>query len=265
VLAKVLAEPEVSLQGWADQITEASGEAVEKTLVIGRLFLAAKKALRHGEWQRLFKGHARAVAHPVRFTVTVALMYMAVAEDPRLSNRNLGSYFPPSLSALYQLKFIPDPMFSGFIAAGLITPNLTKAQAMALRDMILPYRMRLQKFPKQVINRLRSYAAIINSLENDQARLFRYTTMVNEELSAPLQVGEDGRIQSGVVWIPPFTQPLPIKARPIKVKHRCECGHEHEDQRTRSRTGKTLPDPSGRKESLPRNSAFPFQYNTRCH
>jgi hypothetical protein len=58
-------------------------------------------------------------------------------------------------------------------------------------------------------------------LLNDQAVLFRYGTTLKEELSA-------------VVWVPPFTQPLSIKATPIKARHQCsECGKEHTDQRTK--------------------------------
>jgi hypothetical protein len=221
--------PEMSLQGLADQITEASGEAVEKILLIGRLFLAANKAKRHGGWGRMFKGHPQAIERPVRYSVTKAKMYMKVAQHPTLSNRNLGYDLPPSLSALYQLTFIPEPLLSQLIAEGIITPDITKAGAIALRLVVaspLLFRMELPQkhlkpgqIRKQPINRQRSCTALINSLLIDQAQLARYTTMVSEQ------------ILSGVVWIPPFTQPWPIKAKPIKTKHTCECGHRHEDQR----------------------------------
>jgi hypothetical protein len=96
--APVVAPAESSLQGWADQITQASGQAVEAILHIGRQLLAARKALRHGEWERLFKGHPHAVERPVPFSVATAKMHMKIAGHPVLSNSNHGNCLPPQLA-----------------------------------------------------------------------------------------------------------------------------------------------------------------------
>lgn len=228
----VVIEPKVSIQYWANEINAATEEENEAIRHKGLVLIAAKKALlRHGLWEKLFKQHQHDADAPVRFSITTARMYMAIAKHPRLSNPNLGLCLPPSMTAQYQLTLMPDERLSQLIDAGAITADLTKAQAMALRlvdSSLLPYRMQWEKPRKHPIHkqcfaitsRQRSYASIINSMENAQAMLFRYATEVSEA------------IQSGVLWLPPFTHLSAIPAKPIKKpKHRCECGDVHEDQR----------------------------------
>lgn len=231
----VVIGPERSPQEWADRINAATEKEIEAILHKGRELIAAKKALlRHGLWEKLFKQHQHDADAPVRFSITTARMYMKVAVHPILSNPNLGFCLPPSLTALFQLTFIPDERLSQLIEAGLITPDLTKSHAEALRMVLLsalPFRMEVHKplkpgqIRKPVINRQRSLASIIHSMEIAQAALSRYWSLVSEDL------------ESGVLWI--FTHPSaipaqPLPAQPIPALHRCSCGHEHEDQRQTS-------------------------------
>lgn len=118
------------LQGWADQITQASGQAVEAILHIGRVLLAAKQALPHGQWERLFKGHPLAVAQPVPFSVATAKMHMKIARHPVLSNSNHGNCLPPSWRTLYVLTFVPEATLEGLMKA--MSPELTRTQAHTL-------------------------------------------------------------------------------------------------------------------------------------
>ena len=231
-LADVSVVPEVSLQGWADRITHALGRSVEAILDVGRLMLAVKKAKDHGEWEKCFKGHPQAVANPVRFSVGTAKMYMKIAVHPVLSNRNLSYDLPPSWKTLHELTFLPESELDRLIATGVIAPDMRKADAVMLRYMFAsPPHRRMPR--KHVARHLRAYATPIESLETAQAILRQYAATVAAELRAPLTIGEDGRVQSGVCWVPPFAQPWQIHVKPIKAMHRCECGHIHEDRRTK--------------------------------
>jgi len=134
VPAPVEPTPEATLQELADQITQDIGQAVEKILAIGRRLLATRKTLKHGDWERLFKGHSRAVANPVPFSVKTALMYMKIAEHPILSNSNLGYCLPPSWRTLYVLSLLPDACIAALLQKGQITPETTRRQIECLHE-----------------------------------------------------------------------------------------------------------------------------------
>lgn len=131
--APVVTPPETLLQEWADKITDASGQAVEKILAMGRLLLEAKKAIKHGEWERLFKGHPQAIANPVRFSVEMARMLMKIAAHPVLSNGNYSSLLPLSWRTLHELTFIPEADLLDLLATGSLTPETTQAEVLAMR------------------------------------------------------------------------------------------------------------------------------------
>src|SRR5688572_27601007 len=73
---------EATLEEWADKIADASRQAVEKTVDIGRVLLAAKKETKHGQWERMFRDHRHALYRPVLFTDAPTKMYMAIANHP---------------------------------------------------------------------------------------------------------------------------------------------------------------------------------------
>jgi len=221
-----MTEPGTTLQKWADKITDASGQAVEKILYVGQLLHEARKAIKHGEWEKMFKGHRRAIDRPVRFSVEMAKMYMKIAAHPVLSNRNLCNDLPPSWRALYELAFLTETEIQHRIAIGDITPETTVTQVRALRYYLsMP---KLHREPrKRVQNHLIDYRNSINSAEQSQAAIYRYWTLADAELREPVRIGEDGRLESGVKW-PKLSRvfgPAP------RQQHRCECGHVHVDQR----------------------------------
>ena len=231
----VVAPAKVSLQEWADRVTHASGQAIEAILAVGRLLIDAKKALHRGEWERLFKGHPQAVASPVRFSVATARMYMAIATHPVLSNRNLGNDLPPSWRTLYVLAHIDAPILEAHLAFGRVHPEMTRSEAFVLRDPSCPPPS-MRARPSRGGSRRHIACDDLECMAADELRLRNYAMAVHRELAGPLQVGEDGRIVSGVWWLPPV--PGRSTPRAAKLAHRCTCpvcGRAHTAPSTKRR------------------------------
>lgn len=133
-------EPPVSIQYWANEINAATEDENEAIHHKGRVLIAARKALlRYGLWEKLFKKNKRDAVAPVRFSVKTALMYIKIAQHPILSNSNLNYCLPPNWTVQYQLTFVvPDSLLIDYIAAGLITPELSKDDAVKLRTAKSP-------------------------------------------------------------------------------------------------------------------------------
>lgn len=108
-------------------------KSVDGILEVGRLLLQAKRICDHGEFLRLFKGHDNAVSEPVPFTESTGRMLMAVASNEVISNRDFGNDLPQSWRTLYELTKLDDEQIVAGIKAGEITPDMTRAQASALR------------------------------------------------------------------------------------------------------------------------------------
>lgn len=118
---------------WAARINAEWRKSVEGILAVGRQLIAAKEACEHGEFLRLFKGHEKAVDEPVPFNERSAEMLMAVANNTVISNPNHGSDLPQSWRTLYELTRLEDEQIIAGIKAGEITPDMTRAEASALR------------------------------------------------------------------------------------------------------------------------------------
>ncbi len=203
-----VAPPTVSLQDWAHRITRAAGQAVEAIVMTGRLLTEAKEALPHGSFETIFKGHHATVAHPVPFSISTARMYMAIAQHPVLSNRYHGNDLPVSWRTLYELAHLPAPRVEKWLKDQTITPELTRDHAVLLRENACRSTPALIKHVQAGRARRRYYDAP-NSLAEAEKRVCDYYVEVAEE------------VQSGVVWIPPFTdlEHRPTPPRP-KPRHR---------------------------------------------
>lgn len=118
---------------WAPRINAEWRKSVEGILNVGRQLIAAKESCKHGEFLRLFKGHENAVSEPVPFGVRYGEMLMSVASNPVISNAKNSSYLPNSAYTLYQLTKLDDEQIAAGIKAGEITPEMTGAEASALR------------------------------------------------------------------------------------------------------------------------------------
>jgi hypothetical protein len=113
---------------WAPRIHAEWRKSVDGILGVGRQLIAAKEACEHGEFLRLFKGH-NSVPEPLPFTVNTAERLMAVARHPILSDSAHVQSFPQSWGTLYELTKVPDADLADAIAAGRITPEMTRSEA----------------------------------------------------------------------------------------------------------------------------------------
>lgn len=118
---------------WAPRITAAWQKSHERTIALGNELIAAKAACGHGEFLRIFKGNENAVSEPVPFGERYGEMLIAVASNSVLSNPKHAADLPCSASTLYELTKIDNEQLIAGIKAGEITPDMTRADAAALR------------------------------------------------------------------------------------------------------------------------------------
>lgn len=118
---------------WAPRINAEWRKSVEGILNVGRQLIAAKEACGHGEFLRMFNGHESAVSEPVPFGERSAEMLMEVAGNKVISNPKFVSDLPQSWGTLYELTKLDDEQIVAGIKAGEITPDMTRADAAALR------------------------------------------------------------------------------------------------------------------------------------
>lgn len=113
-----------------------SGEwqkSIEGIVEVGRQLLQAKKNCEHGEFLRMFKGHENSVSDPVPFGKRTAQMLIEIASHGVISNAKFVSHLPQSWSTLYELTKLDDETLIAGIKACEITPEMTRAEAAALR------------------------------------------------------------------------------------------------------------------------------------
>ncbi|MCZ6638190.1 MAG: MT-A70 family methyltransferase [Alphaproteobacteria bacterium] len=112
---------------WAERISTAWHGARAKFLEAGRNLIDAKKALAHGQFEAM-------VADDLPFTPSTARRLMIVAADGRLTDRAHGHVLPPAWRTLYELSKLDDSDFGRAISDGLITPDMTRQEAMRVRQ-----------------------------------------------------------------------------------------------------------------------------------
>lgn len=122
-----------SIEQYAKKITASWRKGWESVIETGQWLIDAKKEHGHGEFLRLFRGHERSVSEPVPFKEDNAEKFMAVAAHPVLSNSAHVRNLPPAFSTLYELTKLDDEQIVAGIKAGEITPDMTRADASALR------------------------------------------------------------------------------------------------------------------------------------
>jgi len=114
--------PAKTRRQWAKEITTAVGDYREAAIEIGRLLVAAKDALPHGDFEKMVKAE-------LPFEPSTARKFMAIAEDPRLadSNRSHVNDLPASYGTLYELTKLDDGTFGDALKAGKISADMTRA------------------------------------------------------------------------------------------------------------------------------------------
>jgi hypothetical protein len=134
---------------WANRIREAHSKTVESIIETGRLLIEAKADCDHGEWGEIT---GETTGNPLLpFSFTVARRYMIIAKHPFLSNRAHAHDLPSSWDTLYQLSQLPTVDLEAELEAGRIHPDMTRADAVALRKPEQPPKPPAQA-PAEVVN-----------------------------------------------------------------------------------------------------------------
>lgn len=108
-----------------EKIAAAMGKTVLAIIETGRLLIAAKADLEHGEFIPM-------VEEDLRMSIRTVDRLMAVAGHQVLSNWTKWSNLPPSWTTLYQLTRIPDKALEKALGDGTIYPEITSKEVMDL-------------------------------------------------------------------------------------------------------------------------------------
>lgn len=126
--------------GWATQIREVYGRFTDNVrrgladaIELGTRLTEAKKALQHGEFTRLFKGHRAAIDEPLPFTRKWAHRLMRIAVNPTIvGNVQHAGHLPPDIETVYALATIPEGDLKRAIKSKKVHSAMTRAEAVAL-------------------------------------------------------------------------------------------------------------------------------------
>jgi hypothetical protein len=116
---------------FAKRITIAWQKTVQSILEVGRLLLAAKKKLPHGDFTAM-------VESDLPFSIRTAECLMSIARHPRLAKANphTCASLPSSWRALYELSRLPARQFVAALRARRIFADMTVSEASHLRATV---------------------------------------------------------------------------------------------------------------------------------
>ncbi|MDO3331571.1 hypothetical protein [Mycobacteroides abscessus] len=109
---------------WATVIKADLSSAVEGIVAAGQHLIAAKADVQHGQWLPLLKA--------IGISDSYARKLMTVAGNLAISNRSHGNDLPSAFRPLYELSRLPAEEIEDHIESGVITPDMTTAQARGL-------------------------------------------------------------------------------------------------------------------------------------
>jgi hypothetical protein len=101
---------------------------LENILGVGKLLIAAKDTLPHGQWLILVKKE-------LPFGPTVAQRLMRIAKDARLTNAAHAPHLPPCWTVLYEISRLSDAQFEWGIEHHAIHPEMERADVAVLRSL----------------------------------------------------------------------------------------------------------------------------------
>lgn len=119
-------------QAWADRVNKRMAASVAAVIEVGRELAAARAALEHGEWSRMFAG----VERPVQFSMNTANRLIAVAKHPVLSNGAHGHRLPSSWRTLYELTKLSEPVLLVAISGGRVHADMERQDVAELREEV---------------------------------------------------------------------------------------------------------------------------------
>lgn len=108
-----------SVDVWVAKITLQVGKSAQSLVELGQIFIDAKLALKHGQWEQLFQ--------PGRlpFSIRTAQKLMQVAQNAALSKTKNSALLPPSLDALTTLARLDPEVVQAGINEGVIVPDMS--------------------------------------------------------------------------------------------------------------------------------------------
>ena len=112
-----------SAEEWVERINQQVVRSAENLIALGQLFLDAKRALGHGEWQQMF------APGKLRFHLRWAQRLMQAAKNTALTKATNRSLLPPSLYALTTLARLDPEAIERGIRTGVVVPTMTLASA----------------------------------------------------------------------------------------------------------------------------------------
>lgn len=124
--------PSSTAEYWRDRIVAQHAKSVEAIIATGSELIRAKAELKHGEWGRLTGETTREPLLP--FSAQTARRLMQIAKHAALSNRAHARDLPASWYTLAIVAQLPARIVEQHLAAGVLHPELTRADAQALVD-----------------------------------------------------------------------------------------------------------------------------------
>ena len=112
---------------YAQRITACQRKSVDSIIECGRLLIAAKDELKHGEFLRM-------IANNLPFKRSAAQALMKIASDGRITKYQHAGCLPAHWSTLAKLTQLPDAAFEARIADGTIHPGLERRPAVEMID-----------------------------------------------------------------------------------------------------------------------------------
>ncbi len=109
----------LSRKQWAEKITQRYQDSVRAILDVGRYLIQAKAELEHGEFGLM-------IAEDLPFSRPTAFRFMAIAQNPVLSNDAHGQHLPTSWGTLYELSKVPSAVLEEALTIGQITPDFQR-------------------------------------------------------------------------------------------------------------------------------------------
>jgi hypothetical protein len=106
---------------YAERIAACWRKSVEAIFEVGRLLVAAKERLEHGQFEAM-------IETSLPFGTSTARRLMAVAADSRLSNRAHVHVLPPSWGTLYELTKLDDATLEARIADRTIRADMDRKE-----------------------------------------------------------------------------------------------------------------------------------------
>ena len=113
-----------SVEAWGARIAESYGRGVQAVVETGRLLIAAKAAVAHGQWMPLVES--------LPFSIQTAERMMRIASHPQISNSSHAKNLPTSITTLDCLAQLDAAAFEEAREAGVISPDLERRTAQRL-------------------------------------------------------------------------------------------------------------------------------------